>query len=75
MKEGKVRVYEIEHNGDLDHAVESLGDIAQSVGGRVTGTFETDFDHEESAVIGFEVPEGKWREFMAAVRTSDDLCL
>lgn len=59
MKRLKIRVYEIEHDGDLDNACEEL----HQYGATSIKVIETDFEGGECALIEIQVPEDKLDEF------------
>jgi hypothetical protein len=60
----RIRVYEIEHDGDLDNAVSDLS----LCGAANIEVIECDFDGEESALLRFEIEEENLSEFRAKAR-------
>lgn len=68
----RVRVYEIEHQGDLSHAVDAL----RQAGARNVQALATDFEGSESAVLSFDAPEGTDpRDLLAKAEEEGDLIL
>jgi methylmalonyl-CoA mutase cobalamin-binding subunit len=65
LKKMEFRVYEIEHNDDLEDAISEL----RSYGAEKITVVSTDFDESESARFEVLVPEHKAKDFIIDVRT------